>query len=148
MKTVLLILISALSIAAQTDLQRWGKADFHYSKGSPEAVRDSLSADNAGNVILKAGATVYWVFISDVDGDNCPFYPTCSNFFIESVKETNIVQGTLMFFDRFTRDMNIAERYKHYPIIKKGHLYDPVSLYTLDRKQTLSGLQSLYQSDK
>lgn len=148
MKTVLVILISVLSIAAQTDLQRWVKADFHYSKGPTENKRDfSLSSENAASYLLKAGASVYWVFISDVDGDNCPFYPSCSTFFIESVRETNILQGTLMFFDRFTRDMNIAERHKHYPVIKKGRLYDPAVLYTLNDKRTLKGLQLKYQSE-
>ncbi len=82
--------------------------------------------------MLKSLADVYWIFISDVDGDNCSFSPTCSNFFIQSVQQTNLFQGTIMFFDRFTRDMDIFKKYNQYPRVTDGHFYDPPSLYTLD----------------
>jgi len=67
-----------------------------------------------------------------VDGENCPFNPSCSGFLIEAIKETNLPQGTLMFFDRFTRDLNIFGRMNHYPRYGALHLYDPVDLYTLN----------------
>lgn len=119
---------------SQTDWEKWGKADFSYEINNNSTLREySLSGDNAGQVILKAAAASYWIFISDVDGDNCPFNPTCSSFFLQSIKETNIVQGTLMFADRFTRDMDIFGRLSHYPIARNRHFYDPPSLYTLDK---------------
>jgi putative component of membrane protein insertase Oxa1/YidC/SpoIIIJ protein YidD len=74
----------------------------------------------------------YWIFISDVDGDNCAFSPSCSSFFIESVKETNIFQGTVMFADRLTRDTNFINRQFRYPFSKNGRLYDVPSNYKLD----------------
>ena len=119
-----------------TDWQKWGKSNYSYKIPDPEAPgkRDySLSGENTGRTILKSFADVYWFFISDVDGDNCSFNPTCSSFFVLAVKRTNILQGTLMFADRFTRDLNLF-KLNHYPHVQDGHFYDPVTLYTLDKE--------------
>ena len=118
-----------------TDWQKWGKANFSYQLRGPSAAEQrnySLREENLGGTILKSFADAYWFFISDVDGDNCSFNPTCSNFFIQAVKRTNILQGTLMFADRFTRDLNLF-KLNHYPRVEDGHFYDPVSLYTLNQ---------------
>ncbi len=132
-KLLAYIFFSALSISAQTDWVKWGKADYSYQIKQVSSQRVySISGNNAGETALKTLAVSYWFFISDVDGDNCPFNPTCSSFFLQSVKETNLVQGTLMFADRFTRDMDFIDRFSHYPIAKNRHFYDPPSLYTLD----------------
>ena len=119
----------------KTDWQKWGKADFSYQVKDPvyESRNFSLKGENIGGVILKSFADTYWFFISDVDGDNCSFSPTCSSFFIKAVKKTNILQGTLMFADRFTRDLNLF-KIDHYPRVEDGHFFDPVSLYAMDKK--------------
>jgi putative component of membrane protein insertase Oxa1/YidC/SpoIIIJ protein YidD len=119
---------------SQTDWVKWSKQDISYLQKDNFIRRDySLEADNAQDFVLKSLAIVYWFSISDLDGDNCPFIPSCSSFFLESVKETNLIQGTLMFFDRFTRDTNIFGRRKNYPYIKNGKLFDPVTFYTLNK---------------
>ncbi len=122
--------------AAQTDWQRWEKAEPHYLKDFTLSERDYSYQDNSLSYLLsKTFVNVYWLLISDVDGDNCPFHPSCSSFFIQSVEETNLIQGTLMFFDRFTRDSNPVGREDHYPVYKNFRYYDPPSLYTLDEKK-------------
>ena len=136
LKISVLILFYALTIYAQTDWVKWGKADFSYELKKENSQRQySISGNNAGETALRILAVGYWFFISDVDGDNCPFSPTCSSFFLQSVKETNIFQGTLMFADRFTRDMDFIDRFSHYPVSKNQHFYDPPSLYTLDKSK-------------
>jgi hypothetical protein len=134
-KNILVIAcLFTVTLFSQTDWEKWGKADISYEIHNDKTQRSyNISGDNAGQIILRTTAVGYWFFISDVDGDNCPFSPTCSSFFLQSVKETNIIQGTLMFADRFTRDMDIFGRLTHYPIARNKHLYDPPSLYTLDR---------------
>jgi Putative membrane protein insertion efficiency factor len=133
-KILFIICTGTMTLLSQTDWERWGKADFSYEIRTDNTQRNyNISGDNAGEIILKTAAVGYWSLISDVDGDNCPFNPTCSSFFIQSVKETNIIQGTFMFADRFTRDMDIFGRITHYPIAKNKHFYDPPSLYTLDK---------------
>ena len=121
-------------VGNKADWVRWGKAEYRYEKPNEFRHRDySFDAESVSGFIAKAFANTYWYFISDLDGDNCPFRPSCSAFFVQSARETNIVQGTLMFFDRFTRDYNIYKRHDHYPRVKDGHYYDPVALYTLDK---------------
>lgn len=118
---------------AQTDWVKWGKGEISYSKKNDFTTRDySISGENFPEAALKSLTSVYWYFISDVDGDNCPFRPSCSNFLIEAVKETNFPQGVLMFFDRFTRDLNIFQRNQKYPRYGLTYYYDPVSNYTLN----------------
>lgn len=131
---VTLILFASIKTYAQTDWVKWGKADYSYRINSTSTQRDySIGLNSPGRFVLKSFANAYWIFISDVDGDNCSFSPTCSNFFIQSVEKTNFVQGTLMFFDRFTRDMNFTGKLNHYPRVGDGHFYDPPSLYILYR---------------
>jgi putative component of membrane protein insertase Oxa1/YidC/SpoIIIJ protein YidD len=115
---------------------KWGKEDYRYERSNKFRHREySFDSESVSGFVAKATANAYWYFISDLDGDNCSYQPTCSAFFVQASKETNIVQGTLMFFDRFTRDFNIYKRYEHYPRVKDGHYYDPVSLYTLDEEK-------------
>lgn len=133
---ILIFCLWVTVLFSQTDWEKWGKANVSYEMTRDSGQRNySISGDNAGQILLKSAAVVYWLFISDVDGDNCPFSPTCSSFFLQSVKETNIIQGTFMFADRFTRDMDIFGRMSHYPIARNKHFYDPPSLYTLDESK-------------
>jgi putative component of membrane protein insertase Oxa1/YidC/SpoIIIJ protein YidD len=125
--------ILSLSAFAQSEKAKWEKADYSYRIDSSIESRDySISFDNPLNVIAKSVINVYWYFISDLDGDNCPFHPSCSSFFVDAVRQTNIVQGTLMFFDRFTRDASVVGRFARYPKYKSGKLFDPAHLYTLN----------------
>lgn len=130
---LVLILISS-SAFCQIENLKWQKADPSYEKPTKQAHRDySFEADNAGEFITKSLTNAYWFFISDVDGDNCPFHPSCSSFLLQSAKKTNIFQASLMFFDRFTRDMNIAKGEDHYPRVSTGYYYDPPQNYTLNQ---------------
>jgi putative component of membrane protein insertase Oxa1/YidC/SpoIIIJ protein YidD len=129
-----LFLFIATSAFCQMENLKWQKADSSYEKPTKQAHRDySFEADNAGEFIAKSLTDAYWFFISDVDGDNCPFRPSCSSFLLQSVNETNIFQASLMFFDRFTRDMNIVKGHDHYPRVSTGYYYDPPQNYTLNQ---------------
>lgn len=125
-----------LNICAQTDWVRWEKSDPTYQKADTYLKREyDLSIESAADVIVKPVINTYWFFISDVDGANCPFHPSCSSYLAQSMKETNIFQGTLMFFDRFTRDTNVFGKHEHYPRYDNNHFYDPVFLYTLKEEK-------------
>lgn len=141
----LILLFCSASFYAQTDWVKWEKADLSYSKNSEVTKRNySISGESFSDLALKSLASVYWFFISDVDGDNCPFRPTCSGFLIEAVKETSLPQGTLMFFDRFTRDLNIFGRMNRYPRYGALHFHDPVDLYTLNEDKIRYLPSSIY----
>jgi putative component of membrane protein insertase Oxa1/YidC/SpoIIIJ protein YidD len=130
----LFFLLFISSAFCQVENLKWQKADLSYEKQVHFEKRNySFESDNAGEFVTKSLANAYWFFISDVDGDNCPFRPTCSSFLLQSAKETNIFQASLMFFDRFTRDMNIAKSHDHYPRVSAGYFYDPTQNYTLNQ---------------
>lgn len=123
-------------IFPQTDWVKWEKSEPSYQLQDDYLERKyDFKIESVSDLILKPVLNSYWFFISDVDGANCPFYPSCSSFFFQSVKYTNILQGTLMFFDRFTRDTNIIDRNEHYPFYDRVHFYDPVKLYTLKKAE-------------
>lgn len=131
----LIIFLTGFQIFAQTDWQHWQAAETNYEL-KPES-RKTLSIDDSdlGSLVSSTLQSGYYFLISDLDGDNCPFYPSCSVFFVRSVKETNIFQGMLMFADRFTRDTNLFKRREHYPHYISGKLYDPSLNYALDFKK-------------
>jgi len=129
----LVILLLTTSAFCQIENLKWQKENISYEK--PDQFRNrnySFQSDNAGEFIKKSLVNTYWFFISDVDGDNCAFQPTCSSFFINATEETNIFQGALMFSDRLIRDSN-PFKINHYPRDKSGHYYDPAYNYTLSR---------------
>ena len=132
-----LFLSLSLNLFAQTEWEKWGKTEIDYRLEDNFRNRDyNFESENVGEFVLKSFTNTYWFFISDVDGDNCPFRPSCSAFFLDATKETNILQGSLMFFDRFTRDLNLFKK-GNYPIVKSKHYYDPAALYTLSREEIL-----------
>ena len=132
-KKEILIIFLILTVPAFCQLEnlKWQKTNTSYEKLSNFKYRNySLDSDNAGEFLKKTFINAYWFFISDVDGDNCAFHPTCSSFFILATEETNIFQGTLMFSDRLTRDLNPV-KLNNYPRDKSGQYYDPANNYTL-----------------
>ena len=136
-KLKLLIIFFILSNSAYCQIEnlKWGKVDFSYEKKFEFRKRNySFQAYNAGEFIKKSLVNAYWFFISDVDGDNCPFRPSCSSFFMDATEETNIFQGSLMFADRLTRDLNPV-KINHYPKEKSGHYYDPALNYSLSSEK-------------
>ncbi len=135
-KIVLLIIFISTSAFCQLENLKWKKADLPYEKPNNFRHRNySFEFIDVGDFLKKSVAYTYWFFISDFDGDNCPFRPTCSAFLMQSVEETNIAQGMLMFFDRFTRDMNLYKGHNHYPRVKSGHYYDPPYNYNLNQNK-------------
>lgn len=132
----LIFFLLQFTIYPQSDWVRWEKSDPTYQIKYSYIERNyDLSIESVSDIIVKPIINSYWFFISDVDGANCPFQPSCSSFLVQSIKETNIFQGVVMFFDRFTRDTNVFGRETHYPRFGDKHFYDPVTLYTLDKQK-------------
>lgn len=137
-KNNLLVLFLCFFIAEnllpQTDWVRWEKSDPSYQIKKQNIERkNNFEISSLSDLITKPIINAYRFLISDVDGANCPFYPSCSQFYLEAVEETNLIQGTIMFFDRFTRDTNVFDRGDHYPIYDSRHYFDPVYQYKLQQ---------------
>ena len=128
-KFIVLYLWILISLFGQTETHKWGKVKTDYRIPLPNEKEVEIKTDNVSNLLISTAQTVYYKLISEHDGDNCPFYPSCSVFFVEAVEETNFLQGSLMFADRFTRDMNFFKTFNSYPLHKSGKFYDPVYKY-------------------
>lgn len=129
---IFILLFSFCITFSQTEKEKWGKSEISYIQINENEKKEYFNTGNTPfEFIINSTVSIYRVFFSDLDGENCPFHPSCSHFLIESVKETNIFQGVLMFMDRFTRDLNFVERNKKYSRHRTGKFNDPVSFYTL-----------------
>lgn len=143
MKIFFIYLFSIVALYPQASVEKWGKKQNPYLVNTEYQKRDySINENNIFAASAKIVAIGYWFFISDLDGDNCPFSPSCSSFLMQSLKQTNIFKASLMFGDRFMRDANIFGRDEHYPYILHKHYYDPPSLYLLDRNEITKFINS------
>ena len=131
-KIVLLFLIFTSSLAAQTDWQKWGKKTVDFTIPLKPERKYTFDSETVPVAVVSLLKNTYWFLFSDHDGDNCPFHPTCSQFLMNAVKETNILKGALMFADRFMRDSNFFKSPDHYPLHSSGRFYDPVHNYKLN----------------
>ena len=128
----LFLLILTYNLNAQTDLTRWEGKEISYELTPAHHHHNyALDKSNFGMTILSVFRNTYYFFVSDLDGDNCPFEPSCSAFLLQSIKETSIFKGTLMFADRFTRDLNFFKGTNHYPLLTTNKFSDPAYNYTL-----------------
>jgi putative component of membrane protein insertase Oxa1/YidC/SpoIIIJ protein YidD len=118
-------------------MSKWEAKQVSYQikNGSKQDIRKNISG--LSTKIINTAKTVYRVMFSDLDGDNCPFYPSCSQFYVDAVNETNILKGTLMFVDRFTRDINFFKGFNSYPRYSNNKFYDPAVNYTLIQKNVI-----------
>lgn len=132
-KTILLIVLSLsltqLSFAQQKENQRWEKIPIRYSIPIEDFEHNlDLKFNKPSDYVLKPLLKLYRITISDADGANCPFDPSCSHFFLEAVDKTNFLEGLLLFSDRFQRDANVFNR-TDYSLSQKRRLSDPVERY-------------------
>ena len=125
------LLFISITATAQKEYTKWKAIDVSYELGEIQKKKYDWETGALDEIIMSGLKNIYYFTISDLDGDNCPFYPSCSNFFVSAVKQTNIFQGALMFADRFTRDTNLFKSFNQYPYLKHGKLFDPVEIYTL-----------------
>lgn len=127
MKYIFLFIISSpFFLSAQSETEKWEKGKYNYEIKSSHLNSHSHNSDGSA-----AGLTIalYKFLISDLDGDNCAFAPSCSSFFVEAVNESGLFRGTLMFADRLTRDFNPTGRNENYPLKLNGKYIDPVRYY-------------------
>lgn len=119
MRFLILIMILTGILFAQQETERWGKKEISY-------VNREVKPTASNNGFLAGVQKVYKFTISDLDGDNCPFHPSCSTFLVEANKQSGFFRSLLMFADRFTRDTNLFKGKDSYPKHESGKFYDPV----------------------
>jgi hypothetical protein len=65
-------------------------------------------------------------YISPVDGDRCPAYPTCAQYARDAIRKHGLLIGTVMAFDRLIHDADEAHRAPMVKIYDTYRAYDPV----------------------
>ena len=84
------------------------------------------SSLSVGQRTVQGAIRFFQEFISPVDGDRCPCYPTCSQYGIEAVKKHGALIGLVMTFDRL---MHESDEIRQAPLVKIYGSYrylDPV----------------------
>ncbi len=143
MKTFITIIFFQSLVLAQTDWVRWEAKAVSYEIKSVSEPETTAPAYGITDKMITTARSVYKFMFSDLDGDNCPFYPSCSQFYVDAVKGTDIFKGTLMFIDRFTRDINFFKGWNHYPLHSSGKFFDPAYNYSLNPQKINLQLQSI-----
>jgi putative component of membrane protein insertase Oxa1/YidC/SpoIIIJ protein YidD len=129
---LLIFFIIHIEGAAQVSEEDWKKKVPNYAKQSVViSAEPDFSSDSFLGSVIKSAVNIYGYTISQHDGDNCPFHPTCSAFFIDAVTKKGVIEGTLLFADRFTRDANFYKPSGKYYRLSNGKFYNPVERYLL-----------------
>jgi hypothetical protein len=91
--------------------------------GKREVAPSSLSL---GQRAVQGAVRFFQGYISPVDGDRCPCYPTCSQYGLEAVRKHGAVIGLVMTFDRL---MHESDEIRQAPMVKvygSYRYFDPV----------------------
>lgn len=124
-KIFIFIILFALPLLPQA----WQPNRVDWSEELPVKKKYYELSGSVAEVSFKILVNGYSLFISEPDGENCPFDPSCSRFFIESLKQTNVFEAVLLASDRLIRDTSFGNKYKHYHTDIFGKLIDPPSRY-------------------
>jgi Domain of unknown function DUF37. len=109
--------------------QAWQPKEVDYGVEIPPGPEFHKLEGSLPEVSVKLFVNAYRLIISNPDGERCPFSPSCSRFFVEAVKQTNIFEAILLSSDRLIRDTSAGNRLSQYSIDATGHLIDPPSRY-------------------
>jgi putative membrane protein insertion efficiency factor len=86
----------------------------------------AASSPGAGQRAVQGAIRFFQGYISPVDGDRCPCYPTCSQYAIEAVKKHGALIGLVMTFDRLIHE---TDEIRQVPLMKihgSYRYFDPV----------------------
>lgn len=107
---------------AQEASVKWGKRVPDYTLPSKNNGHTyDLEINSLSDIAVKPLLAGYHFFISDADGDRCPFIPSCSSFFVQCTHKTDIVTSLLLTADRLSRDANLFNRNRFYKQDKRTH---------------------------
>jgi putative membrane protein insertion efficiency factor len=65
-------------------------------------------------------------YISPVDGDRCPCYPTCSQYGAEAIRKHGVWIGVVMIFDRLLHESDEIRQAPMMKVYGSYRYYDPV----------------------
>ncbi|MBN2515937.1 MAG: membrane protein insertion efficiency factor YidD [Deltaproteobacteria bacterium] len=104
---ILLMLSSACAVGTAHSASNGGGSfapwDFNRGKStSPYSV--SLKESSPTAYFLKKSIRFFIDYISPVDGDRCPMYPTCSSYGLQATERHGFIIGFIMTADRLIHE--------------------------------------------
>ena len=79
-----------------------------------------------GQKVTEGLIRIFQKYISPVDGDRCPCYPTCSQYGVEAIRKHGALVGTVMTIDRLIHESDEIRRVPVIRIYGSYRYYDPV----------------------
>lgn len=121
-----LLLVSFSKREGLAGEDRWAEPWKDESSPATGKVRNTEKTFSSGQWVVEGLVGFYKNYISPVDGDRCPSYPTCSQYAIEAVRKHGALVGMVMGFGRLIHESD--EIYQAPKIWKDGFYrsYDPV----------------------
>jgi len=81
----------------------WGSA---FAEQNPKIAKNKAGLTNAADEQIHPflyPVKFFKQYISAVDGDRCPMYPSCSQYCLEAVQKHGLLMGWIMASDRLVR---------------------------------------------
>ena len=128
MKLKMFIVLGLLGIGLCISAQNKDKDDLKNLFEVPDHISYNSYIKNSSNELEFTAAVLfvgYKTFFSSQDMQSCVFYPSCSVYAVECLRQEPFPKSVFKIFDRLTRCHPFASP-KYYKIHESGQFYDPV----------------------
>ncbi len=102
------------------------------SFSAKEKARYEGKMSSAGQRISKGFIRFFQIYISPVDGDRCPSYPTCSQYALQAMRKHGAIMGLIMGFGRLIHEsdeihlappIRVGDSYRYYDPVEKNDFW-------------------------
>ena len=123
----IMIILSATPALAQDRIGTFAPWDFNNGKTASGQGGSSEENMSAAAKALSLSVRFYRETISQVDGERCKMYPSCSAYSLEVIKKHGFFLGYIMTADRLIHESNEMDHAKKIRLKNgKERYYDPV----------------------
>jgi putative component of membrane protein insertase Oxa1/YidC/SpoIIIJ protein YidD len=126
-KTTLCMLILIASTTGWGGAEAFEPWGFNGQSVPVRPVRHDQEVTSLPARMALAGINFFSEYVSRVDGDRCPMYPTCASYGRQAFRKHGFLTGVVMTADRLIHENTEME---YAPLVKVGtriRYYDPVS---------------------
>ena len=100
----------------------WQEESFFARGKARHEEKETSASQRVGQGLIR----VFQIYISPVDGDRCPSYPTCSQYALEAIRKHGAIVGLVMGFGRLIHESDEIHRVPQIRVNNSYRYYDPV----------------------
>lgn len=131
---IVFVLTAFLLLSFFSEAQDKNAYGMHQLKGlfethnheTPRYMQQSPKPKNELEFLMASGFNIYKSFISSQDNPSCVFYPSCSEYTVQSLQQYGLFMGTLRSFDRLSRCHRLVKPDQYFFNPSKQRFHDPV----------------------